>query len=283
MGVGGYIGKTRDFRNLALFSLLLPDFPAKGISLESEAKWVNFATGSTRRVSRSPSAGARPSFSAASGLTGSLPPSISASGTTSFESGGSPSSFKFAIGAIPFDDRYKLAAAGEYRMEIHEKGKSRFLVDVGFSSPVLVGDGFLAQFRPDRLVYAVRGEYEREVGRALYASWYAAYSLNMPVDKALPFGGALGTGLALKNQPDFEKLDRILPIRGLRRLEFQTRPGAAIRAGFNTVPARGEGRNRSGLSSEWAPAGRDRRPALRRSGPNGCLQAFHRAEETARR
>jgi hypothetical protein len=43
------------------------------------------------------------------------------------------------------------------------------------------------------------------------AAWYARYVVDMPVDKAVRFRSHLATGLLLRNQPEFERLDR--PVR----------------------------------------------------------------------
>lgn len=295
LGLGGYIGKTKDFRNLAMFSLILPDFPAEGISLESEVKWVNFSgwyyeTGFSVALGRGTALfirGAR-TYQFPSALY------IGFRYDSREPAGGPLGSFSLALGAIPFDDRYKLAAAGEYRLAFYEKDKSRFIADVGFSSPILAGKQFLAQFRPDRLIYKVRGEYEREVGRSLYASWYAAYALDMPVDKALPFAGALGTGLEVKNQSDFERLDRSFRFDVAAGWNFKYDQELSIRIGANTVNGTGinvgtdldfrmSGRRRAEIEGRlFASAGRTvafrpfiglrNRPSLSGDGPTGKLK-----------
>jgi len=241
LGFGGYIGKTLDYRRLAMFSLTLPDIPAKGVSLETEVKWVDFsqwlyeagfsvAIGPNTalflrgaRTYRFPAA-VYIGFRYASGETGGRPPL---------------ENFKFAAGAVPFDERYKLAAFGEYRLDLHRKGRSRLITDVGFSSPVLYGDGFFSQFRPDKLVYNIMGEYEREVRPSLFVSWYAAYAVDMPADKALSFAGSLGTGLKLKNQPNFERLERSFRFDIAAGWNFKYDEELTLRAGVNTVPEKG--------------------------------------------
>lgn len=255
-GFGGYLGKNGDYRRLATASLVLPGFPAAGIALEGEVKWVDFAEwlyeagfsvalGSNTalflrgtRAYRFP-AGVYLGFRYSSGETGGRP----------------LEHFMFSAGVVPFDDRYKLAASGEYRLEVHKKGLSRLVFDVGFSSPVLAGDGFFAQFRPDKLVYAVKGEYEREVGRSLYVSWYAVYAVDMPADKAKPFAGSLATGLKLKNQPYFERLDRRFRFAVAAGWNFKLDEELTVRAGVNTAPGGGV---RLGADLGCRMRGRDR-------------------------
>ena len=134
---------------------------------------------------------------------------------------------------------YKLSAVGEYRLEAHRRGSSRLILDAAFSSPILDGDSFFAQFRPDKLVHSVRGEYERAIGRDLFASWYADYTLDIPADKALPFKGSLATGLRLKNQTQFERLERRFRFDVGAGWNFKRRGEISIRAGANTGPGRG--------------------------------------------
>jgi hypothetical protein len=237
LGFGGYIGKTRDYRRLAMISLTLPDVPVGGITIETEVKWINFSQW-LYEAGFSVAIGSNTALFLRGARTYRFPAAFYigfryASG----EAGGRPlENFKFAAGAVPFDERYKLAATGEYRLEVHRKGRSRLFTDVKFSSPVLYGDGFFSQFRPDKLVYGIRGEYEREVGRSLYVSWYAAYAVDMPADKALPFAGSLGTGLKLKNQPNFERLDRSFRFDIAAGWNFKYDEELAFRAGVNTVP-----------------------------------------------
>ncbi len=236
LGFGGYVGKTGDYRRLATASLVLPGFPAAGIVLEGEVKWVNFAEW-LYEAGFSVALGPNTALFIRGARTYRFPASVylgfryaaAASGGRRLEH------FMFSAGVVPFDERYKLSASGDYRLEVHRKGRSRLVADVGFSSPVLAGDGFFAQFRPDKLVYAVNGEYERGVGRSLYISWYAAYAADMPADKALPFAGSLATGLKLKNQPCFERLDRRFRFDVAAGWNFKFDEEIAVRAGLNTV------------------------------------------------
>jgi hypothetical protein len=239
-GFGGFVGKTGDYRRLATASLVLPGFPAAGIALEGEVKWVDF-TEWLYEAGFSVALGSNTALFLRGARTYRFPSAVYL-GVRYFsgEAGGRPlEHFWFAAGAAPFDDRYKLSASGEYRLEVHRKGRSRLVADVGFSSPVLAGDGFFAQFRPDKLVYAVKGEYEREVGRSLYVSWYAVYAADMPADKALPFAGSLATGLKLKNQPCFERLDRTFRFDVAAGWNFKLDEEIAVRAGVNTVRKEG--------------------------------------------
>jgi hypothetical protein len=256
LGFGGYLGKTPGFRNLVVLSLSLPDFPAEGITLEAEVKWINFSDW-LYEAGFSVALGRGAALFLRGVRTYRFPSAVYIGfrydARDSGSGGGPLESFRFSAGAIPFDERYKLAASGVYRLEVFERGKSRLVADAGFSSPILNGDGFFAQFRPDRLVTNIRGEYEREVGRSLYVSWYAAYTVTMPTDKALPFAGALGTGLILKNQRDFERLERIFRYEVSAGWNFKFDQESAIRAGVNSAP----GHNiRAGVDLDYRMNGR---------------------------
>ncbi len=239
-GFGGYVGKTGDYRRLATASLVLPGFPAAGIALEGEVKWVDF-TEWLYEAGFSVALGSNTALFLRGTRTYRFPAGVYLGFRySSGETGGRPlEHFMFSAGAVPFDEHYKLAASGEYRLEVHRKGPSRLVADVEFSSPVLAGDSFFAQFRPDKLVYAIKGEYEREVGRALYASWYAVYAADMPADKARPFAGSLATGLKLKNQPYFERLDRRFRFDVAAGWNFKLDEELTVRAGVNTAQGSG--------------------------------------------
>lgn len=240
LGFGGYVGKNGDYRRLATASLVLPGFPAAGIALEGEVKWVDFAEW-LYEAGFSVALGSNTALFLRGTRTYRFPAGVYLGFRySSGETGGRPlEHFMFSAGAVPFDEHYKLAATGEYRLEFHRKGLSRLVADVGFSSPVLAGDDFFAQFRPDKLVYAIKGEYEREVGRALYVSWYAVYAADLPADKARPFAGSLATGLKLKNQPYFERLDRRFRFDVAAGWNFKLDEELTVRAGVNTAPGSG--------------------------------------------
>jgi hypothetical protein len=239
LGFGGYIGKTGDYRRLATATLVLPGFPVEGIALEGEVKWVDFREW-LYEAGFSVAIGPNTALFLRGARTYRFPASVYLGFRYAAAPGGRPlDHFWFAAGAVPFDVRYKLAASGEYRLELHTRGRSRLLADVGFSSPILAGDSFFAQSRPERLSYAVKGEYERGIGRSLYVSWYAAYAADLPADKARRFAGSLATGLKLKNQPYFERLDRGFRFDAAAGWNFKRDEELSVRAGVNTMPEKG--------------------------------------------
>lgn len=237
IGVGGYIGKTGTYRRLATAIFAVPDFPIEGVALEGEIKCVDFEEW-LYEAGFSVSLGPNTALFLRGARTYAFPAAVYLGFRYSAVRNGSTPlrSFRFAAGAVPFDEDYKLSAVGAYRLEAHRSASSRLIFDMSFSSPILAGDSFFAQFRPDKLVHSLRGELERELRRGLYASWYADYTVDMPADKDRPFTGSLATGLVLKNQTDFERLERRLRFDVAAGWNFKRRGELSVRVGANTDP-----------------------------------------------
>lgn len=113
---------------------------------------------------------------------------------------------KVLVGVSPFDDRFKLEVEGEFKLEFFRSESRRVALGIDFETPILNGDGFFAQFWPARMNYDIGLDYEKKLAPRLFAAWVAWYRLAMPVDKERPFTASLFTGLALRNQPDFDEL-----------------------------------------------------------------------------
>ena len=117
-------------------------------------------------------------------------------------------SMKVLVGASPFDDRFKLEIEGDFKLEFFRNDSRRVVLGVEFESPILNGDGFFAQFWPGKMIYDLGLDYEKTVAPGLFAAWVARYRADMPVDDDLPFTASLFTGLALRNQAEFDVLER---------------------------------------------------------------------------
>lgn len=115
---------------------------------------------------------------------------------------------KILAGVSPFDKRFKLEVEGEFKLDFFRSESRRVALGIDFETPVLNGDSFFSQFWPARMNYAVGLEYEKKLTPRLFAAWVAWYRLALPVDKDRPFTASLFTGLALRNQPDFDELGR---------------------------------------------------------------------------
>jgi len=124
------------------------------------------------------------------------------------ESGAFLDTMKVLVGASPFDDRFKLEIEGDFKLEFFRNDSRRLVLGVGFESPILNGDGFFAQFWPGKMIYDLGLDYEKTVAPGLFAAWVARYRADMPVDDELPLTASLFTGLALRNQAEFDVLER---------------------------------------------------------------------------
>lgn len=113
---------------------------------------------------------------------------------------------KALAGVSPFDDRFKLEIEGAFGLEFFRNDSRRVALGIVFETPVLNGDSFFSQFWPLRMSYAIGLDYEKKLAPRLFAAWVARYNLTVLVDRDRPFTASLFTGLALRNQPDFDEL-----------------------------------------------------------------------------
>ncbi|MCX6565332.1 MAG: hypothetical protein NTW38_02745 [Candidatus Aminicenantes bacterium] len=234
IGLGTYIGGSPGYDHLAVFNMSGTGFLFPELSFSGEIKWVNFSEvlyEAELAIALSPGAevilaGLKPYR---------LPPATHLGVRFGSEGGRSRflDGFDLAIGAYPFFDAYKLMVDGAFRLALLRETSRRFFLDIAFYSPLLTGSGFWDQFWPDRMMYAVSAEYERPLGR-LFAALYGRYFADMPVDKAVAFRASAATGVALRNQPDFNRLD--LPLRFDIRagLDLKFKYDFGLKLGINT-------------------------------------------------
>jgi hypothetical protein len=141
---------------------------------------------------------------------------------------------KMLFGVSPFDRRFKLEVEGEFKLDFFRNDSRRVVLGIEFETPVMNGDSFFAQFWPARMNYAIGLDYEKKLTPRLFAAWVAWYRLALPVDKDRPFTASLFTGLALRNQSDFDELKRDVRYEAAagwnfkRGLEFDGKFGLGI-------------------------------------------------------
>jgi hypothetical protein len=268
-GFGPFIGGSPGYDRLMVFDFNLPRFLLPELSFESEWKWVDFEA-----------------IYYDAGLSVGLSPSMDVFIRAARHYGFAPTAylgirfrpegvdndyvdgFDTAIGIYPFYNAHKLLATGAYRLNFIREGDRRFLLDVDFQTPLLSGDGFFAQFWPDRILHAVSAEYEKPLPGGLFVSWYARYFVDMPVDKEVRFRSSLSTGLLLRNQADFDRLDEAVRFEIAAGYDFafaydvRIKLGAGGRVGKTTtigaefrLEANGERRTAEGRA--FASFGRD--------------------------
>jgi hypothetical protein len=236
VGYGRYAGGSPGYRELLIFSLKAPHILVPELSFESEFKWVNFGSlfheaGLSLAVGRGVDLFIR--TARYYGL-----PSETFIGLRLSEGNGAPKSlesFRLGAGVYPFFNSHKLLVDGGFRLEIAKNENGRFLADLDFDAPILTGNGFFAQFWPDRMIYRARAQYEKPLSGGWSAAWYARYDVDMPADKAVGFLASLSTGLAVRNQPDFERLDRPFRIEAAAGIDFKYDYDLGLKLGVNTA------------------------------------------------
>lgn len=235
VGLGGYLGKDKTYRNLFIFNLEISHFLAPEVSFESEFKWVNFdeilhEVGFSLALNRSTDLFVHNAKHYQFKNT----TYIGIRFKSEAENEKYLDNFMLITGIYPFDDHYKLMVQGAYKLEFFKTPERRFFFDLDFSSPVLSGRDFFAQFWPDKMVYCVRGEYEKKISDELFIAAYAKYNVDMPVDKKLLFGSNLGIGLGVRNQPDFDRLEKKVRYEISAGYNFKWDYDFEIKLGMNT-------------------------------------------------
>jgi hypothetical protein len=211
LGIGGFTGGSEGYRQLAVAGGEWRGFLIPELALAAELKWVNFARffhewGISLALSKNIDLFFKnvrhyefPTFSYL-GLRYKSAPNQDAA----------LDSMKVRVGASPFDEVFKLEVAGNFKFEFFAEPRRRVVAGIDFESPILNGDGFFAQFWPGKMIYDINLDYEKKIGPRLFAAWTSHYRLDLPVDDELPFTASLFSGLALRNQPNFDELDRAI-------------------------------------------------------------------------
>ncbi|MDD8026579.1 MAG: hypothetical protein PHI34_08685 [Acidobacteriota bacterium] len=240
-GFGPYIGGSGGYESLAAFSLDASPFILPEASFSGEVKWVDFerfyyeatlTVGLGNGVEVFLRAARHYDFPAAAYLG------------LRFRSDGPLAryvdDFNATAGVYPYYGTHKLLAIGNYRLMFVRQEDRRFLTAIEFQTPLLSGDGFLDQFWPDRMLHSASAEYERTLPGGMRAAWYARYVIDMPVDKALRFRSHWATGLLLRNQSEFERLDKPIRFEAAVGYDFAFDYDARLKLGANARILRGK-------------------------------------------
>ncbi|MHB8055435.1 MAG: hypothetical protein ACYDH3_09325 [Candidatus Aminicenantales bacterium] len=235
IGLGTYAHGSPGYDHLAVFNLSGTGFLLPELSFSGEFKWVNFSQlvyDAELAIALSPGA----ELLLAEIKPYALPRSTHLGVRFRSTGKGAPllDGFNFVVGTYPFYDAYKMMVDGRFRLAPLRDDPRRFFIDVAFQSPVLAGSGFWGTFWPDRMIYEISAEWERAVGR-FFVSWYGRYFADMPADKAFRFRASAATGAALRNQPDFNRLD--LPVRCEIRagIDLKFKYDFGLKLGLNTT------------------------------------------------
>ncbi len=237
LGFGPYVGGEPGFDELMVVNFNLARFIFPELSLEGELKWVNF-----EKLYYD----ARLAVGLAKGVEIFLrtahhydyPPTTYIGARLG--SAGSPAqivdTFNVEAGYYPYYDDHKLLVLGGFRLRLLDEPTRRFLLDVDFRTPILAGTALFAESRPDRMLYAVGGQYEKSLPGGLFGAWYARYDVDMPVDKPSRFRSGLATGLLLRNQKDFNRLEKSLRFEAAAGYDFVFDYDVRLRLGAQARP-----------------------------------------------
>lgn len=119
-------------------------------------------------------------------------------------------SLRMSASIYPYYETHKLTAEGEFRLAFFKTPRRRVVVTTRFSAPILKGKEFWSVFFPEKMIYPISLEYQRKISDSLILSWCSRYRLSLPLDKDLEFSASLATGIALKNQWNFDRLDKTI-------------------------------------------------------------------------
>ncbi len=237
LGFGPYVGGERGFDELMVVNFNLARFILPEVSLETELKWVNFekiyydarlAVGLARGVEIFLRTARHYDFPTTTYIGVRLGSAESPARVVD--------TFNIEAGYYPYYDTHKLLVLGGFRLRFVDEPARRFLLDVDFRTPILAGTALFAESRPDRMLYAVTGQYEKSISGGLFGAWYARYDVDMPVDKPVRFRSSLATGLAFRNQKDFNRLEKGLRFEVGAGYDFTYDYDVRLRLGANARP-----------------------------------------------
>jgi hypothetical protein len=246
IGYGPYIGGSRGYHDVMIFDFNLPRLLLPELALKSEWKWVNFRDiNYEATLSVELARGTDIFIRAARHYAYPAAAYIGLRFRPGWGNDRIVDKIDLEAGAYPDFNRHKLQVNGGYRLIFLDRPDRRFFVDVDFRTPILSGAGFLAQFWPDHMLYDVSAQYEKPLPGGLFGAWYARYFVDMPVDRGLRFRSTLATGLILRNQPDFNRLDKPIRFEIAAGYDFVFAYDVRVRLGAQVKP-RG-----------WIPLGAD--------------------------
>ena len=233
LAAGPYIGSSPGYRELLVLNGEWRGFIVPELSLSAEAKLVNFSRfyheiGFSLALNRNVDLFFKNTRNYEFPNTSYLGLRFKADG----QSETFLESLKMYAGVSPFHDRYKLEIEGGYKLEFFENESRRIVLGVDFETPILNGNGFFAQFWPAKMIYGLGLDYEWKINPYLFVAWVARYQLDMPVDEHLPFAASLFTGLAVRNQANFDDLEREVRLELAAGHDFKRGPGVSGKLGI---------------------------------------------------
>lgn len=208
-GFGTYTGGFADYRNLLQLDGEFPHIFGSEVSFRYQFKWVDFkvllheaelffslskSTDLFLRNSRHYELKNRSYFGVRMKSTGEVEKYID--------------SLRMSADIYPSYKPHKLTVDGEFRLAFFRKPRRRVLVSVRFIAPILRGDAFFTTFFPEEMIYPLSLLYQRKIKESLFIGWYSNYHLSMPLDTDREFSSSWSTGVDLRNQWDFERMEK---------------------------------------------------------------------------
>jgi hypothetical protein len=156
-----------------------------------------------------------------------------------FKSGGQSATIirkmELQTGFLPSYDRHKMESRLAIDLELFKRQDRRLQFSLISRIPILRDDAFFNVFRPDIIEYPLSIQYERKINDNLFAVGYCLYDVSMPVDVDQTFTSNLGVGVGLRNQPFFEKLDKMIRFNVFIGPNFTHTYDVGANVGVNTV------------------------------------------------
>ena len=139
----------------------------------------------------------------------------------------------------PDHEDYKVAVKGNFKLSFFKSDNSRLLFSTDFIAPILKGESFLGDFNPEKMGYVISLQYLLKLNQSLYAAWLNKYCLSMPVDRDESYSDSTTTGIALKNQVDFDRVEKKLRFDIFGGYNFKHRFEVGLKLGASFAKKKG--------------------------------------------
>jgi hypothetical protein len=144
-------------------------------------------------------------------------------------------SLKLSAGFYPHFEAHKILVEGEFRLMFFKNSSRKLLFTLNFSAPIIRDNGFWGDFYPENMTYVFNLEYEKEILPGWMVLWYSRYYLHLPLDIDRTFDSDLGTGLGIRNQSDFDRLDKALRFDISAGYNFDLDYNVRVNTGFRLL------------------------------------------------
>jgi hypothetical protein len=148
-------------------------------------------------------------------------------------------SLNVATEIYPDYENHKVAVKGNFKMSFFKSNKKRMIFSTDFIAPIQRGESFLGDFNPEKMDYLISIQYLLKLSKSLYAAWFHRYSLSMPVDRDERFSDSAATGIVLKNQVDFDRVEKKIRFAVFGGYNFKYHGEVDIKLGASFIKREG--------------------------------------------